>query len=122
MKIADQIAVRYLIGSQYGFSNFLTVCWSADPAAELSGTENHKIAATGDQPIPYSYFDGEWAPGPGTDQFDLDIGPIHWSREFRHSITTLAGGGILAVRVGPSHVPDPAEMARIAESVVTRLR
>lgn len=121
LHIEDQVAVRYYLGPQFAFSNFLTVCWTGDPTARLSGAEGHRAASTGKSPIPYSYFDGEWASGPGADEVNTGVGPIHWSRDYRHSITTPAGGGLLAVRVGPSHVADPMELARIAESVVVRL-
>ncbi|MET4783731.1 hypothetical protein [Glaciihabitans sp. UYNi722] len=117
----DQIALRYFLGPQYGFSNFLTVCWCGDPTIPLAGTENHQVASTGNQPVPYSYFDGEWSPGPGTDQVDFDIGPIHWSREYRHSIAISVGGGTLGIRVGPSHIANPAEMGKVAEAIYARL-
>ena len=93
----EQVAQRYLRGA-FAHEHLITVCWSTDAELPLTGTEGREPVIVGDR---ITYFDGEWASGPGESQVDDAFGTIHWSSRYRHSVRISLPQGVLGIRANP---------------------
>jgi hypothetical protein len=111
----DQIAVRYRRRSSQ-HPPYLTVCWTADSGQVLTGTDQRAGVPVDVKGNRGAYHDGAWAPGPGDEQVDTPVGPLHWDRQLVHSLTMRTDDGVFAVSGLRDEVP-VGELVKIMSTI-----
>ena len=117
----NQIAVRYRRATSFAYLP-ITIAWTPRPNATLVGTDQRVGDPVKVHGLTARYHNGTWAPGPGPEQVDTPVGPLHWETSLEHSITLHTASGSFAVRAPRDSVRDSAELARIISSVAVPQR